>query len=365
MSRYTCMESALMTMPSKSVARRIASADLPPAVGPPTTTTGLRAASPRGGTTPSRLCAFDASLIPALAMTFVLSLICAPDAAELTPALLDRVNHGLAAAGANARPALWLAPERAAEIAFEGDGDAVRAELRRRLADVAIDINVLPAAGRRKKLLLSDMDATAIIGETLDELSTFTPHKAEIDNLTRQSVNGLMSFTETLIARMELMRGVTEDALAKTWDKVEPTPGMKVAIATMRANGAYTALVSGGFTYFTSRVRDLIGFDCDVANDLEMADGRLTGRIPPPIVDPAGKVAALRRLTAARGLAPDRTLAIGDGSNDIPMLQAAGLGIAFCGKPKVKQAVPVWLDHAGPTGLLYLQGYRRTEFVGE
>jgi phosphoserine phosphatase len=296
-------------------------------------------------------------------MTFVLSLICAPDAAELTPALLYRVNHGLDAAGARAQPMVWLDPERAVEIAFQGDDAAVLEELRRRFADVPVDINVLRAAGRRKKLLLSDMDATAIIGETLDELSTFTPHKAEIDNLTRQSVNGLMSFAETLVARIELMRGLPEEAFAKTWDKIEPTPGMKIAIATMRANGAYTALVSGGFGYFTSRVRDLLGFDCDIANDLELIDGRLTGRIPPPIVDPAGKVEALRRLATDRGLAADQTLAIGDGSNDIPMLQAAGLGIAFCGKPKVKQSVPIWLDYAGPTGLLYLQGYRREEFV--
>jgi phosphoserine phosphatase len=296
-------------------------------------------------------------------MTFVLSLICAPDAAELTPALIERVNHGLDAADARARPITWLDPQRAAEIAFDGDDAAVLKELRRRLVDVPVDVNVLCAAGRRKKLLLSDMDATAIIGETLDELSTFTPHKAEIDNLTRQSVNGLMSFTETLVARMELMRGLPEEALAKTWSKVEPMPGMKVAIATMRAHGAYTALVSGGFTYFTSRVRDLIGFDCDIANDLELADGRLTGRIPLPIVDPAGKVAALLRLASERGLAQPETLAIGDGSNDIPMLQQAGLGIAFCGKPKVKQSVPNWLDYAGPTGLLYLQGYKRGEFV--
>jgi phosphoserine phosphatase len=296
-------------------------------------------------------------------MTFVLSLICAPDAAELTPALLERVNHGLAAAAARARPAVWLDPERAIEIGFDGDDAAVLAELRR-LVDAPVDVNVLPAAGRRKKLLLSDMDATAIIGETLDELSGFTPYKAEIDNLTLQSVNGLMSFGETLVARMQLMRGVSEQALAKTWARMEPMPGMKVAVATMRAKGAYAALVSGGFTYFTSRVRDLLGFDCDIANELELADGLITGRIPPPIIDPAGKVAALRRLAAERGLAASETLAIGDGSNDIPMLQAAGLGIAFRGKPKVKQSVSVWLDYAGPTGLLYLQGYKRSEFAG-
>jgi phosphoserine phosphatase len=298
-------------------------------------------------------------------MTFVLSLICAPDAAELTPALIERVNHGLEAADAHVQPITWLDPERAAEIAFEGNDAAVLEEVRRRLINVPVDINVLRAADRRKKLLLSDMDATAIIGETLDELSTFTPHKTEIDNLTRQSVNGLMSFTDTLVARMELMRGLSEDALAKTWTKVEPTPGMKIAIATMRAHGAYTALVSGGFTYFTSRVRDLIGFDCDIANDLELVEGRLTGRIPLPIIDPAGKVEALRRLASERGLALGQTLAIGDGSNDIPMLQQAGLGIAFCGKPKVKQTIPVWLDYAGPTGLLYLQGYKRSEFIEE
>ena len=338
-----------MTMPPKSFATRIASADLPLAVGPPTTRTGL--------------CAFGASLISPLAMTFVLSLICAPDAAELTPALLDRVNRGLAAAGANAQPIRWLDPERAAEIAFDGEGDAVRADLRRRLADVAIDINVLPAAGRRKKLLLSDMDATAIIGETLDELSTYTPHKAEIDNLTLQSVNGLMSFAETLVARIALMKGLPEDALAKTMATIVATPGMDVAIATMRAHGAYTALVSGGFTYFTSRVRDMLGFDCDVANALEMDGDRLTGRIPPPLIDPGAKVDALRRLAKECNLAMSETAAIGDGSNDIPMLQTAGLGIAFQGKPKVKQAVPVWLDHAGPTGLLYLQGYTRDQFA--
>ena len=258
---------------------------------------------------------------------------------------------------------VWLDPERAAEIAFDGDDVAVLDELRRRLIDAPVDVNVLRADGRRKKLLLSDMDATAIVGETLDELSTYTPHKAEIDNLTRQSVNGLMSFTETLVARMALMRGLPEETLAKTWSTVRPMPGMKTAIATMRAHGAYTALVSGGFTYFTSRVRELIGFDCDIANDLEIVDGRLTGLVPPPIVDPAGKVAALQRLAKERGLALPQTLAIGDGSNDIPMLQQAGLGIAFCGKPKVKQAIPVWLDHAGPTGLLYLQGFRREEFA--
>jgi len=298
-------------------------------------------------------------------MTFVLSLICAPDAAELTPALLERVNHGLDAAAVRARPAVWLDTERAIEIGFDGDGTAVLAELRRRLVDVPVDVNVLPAAGRRKKLLLSDMDATAIIGETLDELSGFTPYKAEIDNLTLQSVNGLMSFGETLVARIQLMRGVSEQALAKTWARMEPMPGMKVAVATMRAKGAHTALVSGGFTYFTSRLRDLLGFDCDVANELELADGLITGRIPPPLIDAAAKVETMRRLAAERGLSPEQTLAVGDGSNDIPMLQAAGLGIAFRGKPKVKQSVPVWLDYAGPTGLLYLQGYKRSEFVGE
>jgi phosphoserine phosphatase len=138
---------------------------------------------------------------------------------------------------------------------------------------------------------------------------------------------------------------------------------MKTAIATMRANGAYTALVSGGFTYFTARVRDALGFDCDVANDVEFEGGRLTGRIPPPLIDPQAKVDALRRLAKARSLAASATLAIGDGSNDIPMLRDAGLGIAFQGKPKVKLAIPVWLDHGGPTGLLFLQGYRRAEFV--
>ena len=292
-----------------------------------------------------------------------MSLISSPDAAELTPALLERVNHGLEAANAAARPVTWLDPERAAEWRFAGDDAAVLEELRRRLSDVPVDINVLPAQNRRKQLLISDMDATAIIGETLDELSTYTPHKDEIDNLTRQSVNGLMSFAETLVARVALMRGLGEDALEQTCLTIKPTPGMKTAIATMRASGAYTALVSGGFTYFTGRVREMIGFDCDVANDLEMEGGKLTGRIPPPLIDPQAKVDTLVRLSTERSVPLPATLAIGDGSNDIPMLKTAGLGIAFQGKPKVKQEIPVWIDYAGPTGLLYLQGYRRDEFV--
>ncbi len=257
----------------------------------------------------------------------------------------------------------WLNPARAAEWRFAGDDAAVLDELRRRLSDVPVDINVLAAENRRKRLLISDMDATAIIGETLDELSTYTPHKAEIDNLTLQSVNGLMSFADTLVARIALMRGIGEDALERTYRTIRPMPGMKTAVATMRANGAYTALVSGGFTYFTSRVRETLGFDCDVANDLEIEGGKLTGRIPPPLIDPQAKVSALQRLSAERAIKLSATLAIGDGSNDIPMLKVAGLGIAFQGKPKVKQEIPVWIDHAGPTGLLYLQGYRRDEFA--
>lgn len=346
-----------MTMPSKSWARRAASADLPLAVGPATTTTGRRTG------VAGCLCARAVSHIPPFAMEFVLSLICAPDAAELTPALLERVNHGLAAADAKAGPIAWLDPERAAEYPFAGDELGVLEEIRRRLTDAPVDVNVLPAAQRRKRLLVSDMDATAIIGETLDELSNFTPHKAEIDNLTRQSVNGLMSFADTLVARVQLMRGLEESAFARTWETIEATPGMKTAIATMRANGAYTALVSGGFTYFTGRVRAALGFDCDVANDLEFEGGRLTGRIPPPLIDPQAKVDTLRRLAHERALPTAATLAIGDGSNDIPMLKEAGLGIAFQGKPKVKQEIAVWLDYAGPTGLLYLQGFRRDEFV--
>ena len=296
-------------------------------------------------------------------MDFVLSLISSPAAAELTPALLDRVNHGLDAAGARAGGIVWLDPARAAEFPFAGDDLAVLEEIRRRLTDLPVDVNVLPAAHRRKQLLVSDMDATAIIGETLDELSTYTPHKAEIDNLTRQSVNGLMSFADTLVARVRLMQGLGEDAFARTWDTIEATPGMKTAIATMRANGAYAALVSGGFTAFTQTIADMVGFNENRANRLIAEGGKFVGRVEEPILGAEAKLSSLIELRDARKLGKAQTLAAGDGANDLPMLREAGLGVAYRAKPAVAAAADARIDHSDLTALLYVQGYAREDFV--
>jgi phosphoserine phosphatase len=296
-------------------------------------------------------------------MHYVLSLIAERGATEISPATLDLVNTICEDAGACGGAWRWLCPGLAAERDLEGDVEGLLGRLRLALSDRPIDVNLLDAADRRKAILVSDMDATAIEGETLDDLSTFTPFKAEIDDLTRRSVEGSMGFAETLLKRVEMLCGLREEALGSAHALVRPSRGVKTLVATMRAHGALTALVSGGFRYFTARVRKSVGFDLDFANELEIVDGRLTGRLAAPIIDPMAKMATVRLLARQKGLTPGQALAVGDGSNDIPMLGEAGLGVAYRGKEKVRAAIPVQINRADLTGLLYLQGYHRDEFV--
>ncbi len=231
------------------------------------------------------------------------------------------------------------------------------------MADLPIDINIIPEYRRRKALLVSDMDATAIEGETLDVLSGYTPFKQEIDDLTRQSVEGSLSFTQSLIRRVGLLKGLDQETLEKTHAQMRLSPGLKILVATMRKNGALTALVSGGFRYFTAKVKAESGFDIDIANDLELQEGRLTGRLLPPIIDPEAKAEALQSMVRHHGLDPSLTLAVGDGFNDVFMLKSAGLGIAYRGKPRVKQIIAHQINYGDLRSLLYLQAYHRDEFV--
>lgn len=295
-------------------------------------------------------------------MTQILSLI-AGESAELTPRQIDLVNHALMRGGTESGDITWLQDGRACDLSFAGDALKALQSVREALSTFAIDANVVAPQNRRKKLFISDMDSTAIVGETLDDLSTYTPFKAEIDALTAKSVMGTMSFIETLIARVDLMRGLHLDAFARADACIEVSAGMPTVVATMRKQGAITALVSGGFRYFTSRVRDRIGFDLDVSNDLEIANDCLTGKLIPPLIDPGAKVATLQRLAEKNGFGVEDCLAAGDGSNDIPMLEAAGLGVAYRGKPKVRAAIRCQLNHSDLRGLLFLQGIHRDEFV--
>jgi phosphoserine phosphatase len=300
-------------------------------------------------------------------MDLVLTLVSAPDKARLDPAKLAGIAAALTRAGAKVAGPDWLDPGFACDLAFTGLGATSAQNITlAMLGGDAIDCYAQASAGRKKQLLLCDMDATIVTAETLDDLSVFATNKAEIDALTQKSVKGEINFTQSLIARVALLAGLTETEFAAAYAKVEVSPGAETLIRTLRRDGCYTALVSGGFRYFTSRVAARVGFDIDISNDFEFEGGRTTGRLIPPIVDPDGefgKLGRLRHLTRELNLAPDQAAAIGDGSNDIPMLSAASLGCGYRGKAKVKATIGCQLNYADLTGLLFYMGYRRSEFV--
>jgi phosphoserine phosphatase len=256
----------------------------------------------------------------------------------------------------------WLAPGRAVDIAFSG---AVPngAEIVIREEAGSADMTIQPAANRRKRLLVADMDSTIVVGETLDELAAEAGIKDQVAAITVRAMNGELDFRAALAERVGLLKGLETIALDRVWTRTELMPGAMALVRTMRAHGAGAMLVSGGFDFFTGRVRTGVGFESDASNRLEVADGRLTGRVLPPILDKDAKVAALKAGAAERGLQMADCLTVGDGANDLPMLLEAGLGVAFCAKPSVAAAARVRVNQADLTALLYLQGYRAADIV--
>jgi phosphoserine phosphatase len=227
-----------------------------------------------------------------------------------------------------------------------------------------IDTVVQPLAHRRKRLLVADMDSTMIGQECIDELADFVGLKAHVAAITERAMRGEIEFEPALRERVALLRGlpstVIEDVIAQ---RVRMTPGARTLVATMRANGAHTCLVSGGFTAFTGRVAAMIGFDESHGNALLINDGgKLTGAVAEPVLGREAKLAMLIELRDRLGLAPAQTLAVGDGANDLAMIMQAGLGVAYRAKPAVAAAAAARIDHGDLTALLYLQGYRREEF---
>ncbi|MEE8270421.1 MAG: phosphoserine phosphatase SerB [Alphaproteobacteria bacterium] len=296
-------------------------------------------------------------------MTNVVTLIGAPGLAAGTVAAVRDAVAGLAADVAEPD---WLAPCVACDIAFDGpDTTSIEAAVRRRLdhevGGAPVDAVIQPALGRRKRLLVADMDSTIIEGESLDELAALAGVGDAVAAITARAMAGEIDFRQALLERVALLKGAPADLLDRVYAGVAPTPGAAALVRIMRADGAYTALVSGGFRYFTGRIRDRLGFDHDEANELEIAEGRLTGAVVEPVMNRDGKAAALTRLCAARRLPPADSLAVGDGANDLTMLQRAGLGVAFHAKPAVRAAAPARIDHADLTALLYIQGYRRDQ----
>lgn len=276
------------------------------------------------------------------------------------------VRAGLNALGAETEKPDWLAAGLACDIVFSGlAAEQAEGSARNALGDMTIDVCAQPVAGRRKKLLVADMESTIIEQEMLDELGDYVGKKAEIAAVTARAMNGEIDFAGALLERVALLKGLSAEVLDEVWRRATLMPGAQALVATMKAGGADCLLVSGGFRCFTGRVRDWLGFDEDRGNDLEIADGLLTGRPVPPILDKNSKLQSLTEAAATRRLPLSATMTVGDGANDLPMLLAAGLGVAFRAKPSVAAQAHARIDHGDLTALLYLQGYRRGEFRGE
>lgn len=291
-------------------------------------------------------------------MPHVLILIADRHAAVLSGAVIERVREAI-----RGGPPKVLSPGEAAEIACETppDPSAVRAALE----GAPIDAIATPAEGRRKRLLVADMDSTIITAETLDELAAFAGLKEKVAAITRAGMNGEIDFREGLRRRVAMLKGLPVKALDETWRLIGFTPGARSLVATMRAKGATTVLVSGGFTWFTERVAASVGFDAHRANVLHHDERALAGTVAEPILDRDAKLATLREFAAAGGLPMSATLAVGDGANDLPMLMEAGLGVAFRAKPVVAAAARARLDFSDLRGVLFAQGFHLSEIIDE
>jgi phosphoserine phosphatase len=290
-------------------------------------------------------------------MSYVLTLVAARDACTLTDSAVTRVKEALR----GTLPATWLSPAEAAELTLFEKPDLAVA--RAALGGVQVDVLATRSRGRRRAVLVADMDSTIVTSETLDELAAVAGIGDQVAAITRQSMNGEIDFREALRARVAMLNGLRLAALEETWSSVQLTPGAKTLVATMRKHGALTALVSGGFTFFTSRVATLCGFDHHRANVL-LDDGHaLTGAVAEPILGQDTKLATLHELAATRGAKITATLAVGDGANDLAMLHAAGLGVAYHAKTVVAAAIENRIDHADLRALLFAQGYTTAALV--
>lgn len=280
----------------------------------------------------------------------------------LTAAEISVAADALAAAGIAYRDVCWIEPSVAADLRFDGDGATARAALEDLLDGV--DVVVQPEQGRRKSLLVADMDSTMITIECIDELADYAGIKPQIAEITERAMRGELDFEGALDARVALLRGLDASVIDRCHaERVVITRGARELVRTMRANGADCFLVSGGFTLFADRVAADIGFTRALSNTLDIEGGRLAGTVARPIIGAAAKRETLLAEAAARGLDPSQCLAVGDGANDIPMIEAAGLGIAFHAKPKTAAAAGARIDHGDLTALLYAQGYSRRDWV--
>jgi phosphoserine phosphatase len=300
-----------------------------------------------------------------LSVSHVATLISSPREAAVTPEAL-RTACGVLG---NAGEVCWLCEGVAADVPFRpqpGPLERAMQQLRQALAGRPIDVVVQPAAHRRKRLFLADMDSTMIEQECIDELADYVGLNPEVAAITERAMRGEIAFEPALRERVALLKGLPVSVVDEIIEKrITLMPGGRTLVRTLRAHGTYTCLVSGGFTLFTGPIAARIGFDEHRANRLIVASEKLGGLVEEPILGREAKLAALIDLRERLGLGREDTLAVGDGANDLAMLSEAGLGVAFRAKPAVAAAAHARIDHGDLTALLYLQGYRADEFVAE
>lgn len=291
---------------------------------------------------------------------FVATLIAA---GKLTGEVVREAIDRLDATGHEVGAPHWIDEGDAADIFFQGSLVSARAELAK-MDHGALDVVVQPLGDRTKKLIIADMDSTMITVECIDELADYAGIKPQIAAITERAMRGELDFRAALIERVGLLRGMAEATIAECRaERVRLTRGARTLVQTMKAHGAWSVLVSGGFLPFAAPVAEAIGFDKVVANELEIAGGKLTGKVAEPIVDSSAKLETLRAEAAARGLALADTLAVGDGANDIPMITSAGLGIGYHPHPAAAAAADAAIRHHDLTALLWAQGYARRQWV--
>jgi len=298
-------------------------------------------------------------------MSTVLTLIADPAAPALDGNMVDAARAALLAAGAEAGPPDWLAPGVACDVPCAGaDAAAAAAAVRGALAGAPVDVLAQAAAIRRKRVLVADMESTIIRNELLDDLGILMGVGDRVSEITAKAMNGEIDFVSAIKQRTALLEGLPAERLAAVRQRIVFAAGARELLRTMRAHDGYAVLVSGGFRIFTRYVRERLGFDEDIGNEPEIRNGCLSGRVLEPILDRDAKLRALTRIARERGVSPEETLAVGDGANDLPMIQAAGTGIAYHAKPALAEAAAYRIDHGDLTALLYLQGYRAEEIVG-
>ena len=288
---------------------------------------------------------------------FTATLIAAPSQRNLEGALVENLRNAWGGGDA-----IWLAADEAAEFALQTEPSNFE-DVWQSCQEMGIDLALQPMAGRRKRMLLADMDSTMIQQECIDELAAEAGVGERVADITAKAMNGELDFEGAIDERVGLLKGLPEtiiDHVLKT--RITYMPGGATLLATMKANGAYAALVSGGFTAFTARVAGTLGFDENRANTLEIEGGQLTGRVVRPILGQEAKLEALNDITQRLNISTNEVLAVGDGMNDLLMLKNAGTGVALHGKPALQEKCKVRINHGDLTALLYLQGYSAADF---